>query len=110
MDPKVEQYKIENFDRPSLMKKLQYNIKNIDPIGKKMTKIQIGNVARYDAKTRKTMDPTIVSLMGTPNEEFARQYAETYSAERENVYKQTGLGKRRKTKKHKRRARKTRRI
>lgn len=104
MDPKVEQYKIENFDRPSIMSKLQYNLQNLDPNAKRIANIQVTNVAKYDAKTRKTMDPSIVSLMGTPNEEYAKQYAEIYSSEREKVYKQTGLGKRRKTK---RRARKT---
>jgi hypothetical protein len=104
MDPKVEQYKIENFDRPAIMSKLQYNLQNTDPTTKRSSKIQIANIAKYDAKTRKTMDPSIVSLMGTPNEEYAKQYAEIYSSEREKVYKQTGLGKRRKTK---RRARKT---
>lgn len=104
MDPKVEQYKIENFDRPSIMSKLQYNLQNLDPNAKRIANIQVTNVAKYDAKTRKTMDPSIVSLMGTPNEEYAKQYAKVYTAEREKVYKQTGLGKRRKTK---RRARKT---
>jgi DNA primase len=110
MDPKVAQYKIENFDRPSIMSKLQYNLQNLDPNSKRIANIQVTNVAKYDAKTRKTMDPSIVSLMGTPNEEYAKKYAEIYKAEREKVYSQTGLGKRRKTRKHKRRARKTRRV
>lgn len=104
MDEKTEKYKIENFDRPSIMSKLQYNLQNLDPTAKRSANIQITNVAKYDAKTRKTMDPSIVSLMGTPNEEYAKKYAEIYKAERERVYGQTGLGRRRKTK---RRVRKT---
>lgn len=64
---------------------------------------------KEDGMSKKRMSPNYLEYAGTGDNEIAEAYSKAYKEGREAIYKATG-SKRRKTKKHARKIRRTRKV
>lgn len=65
---------------------------------------------KKDGMSKQRMSPDYLEYAGTDNNEIATAYSKAYKEGREEAYKATGSKRNRKTKKHARKIRRTRKV